>query len=168
MTLPDLPLTLDLLELYFSYIHGQFHSLFHPATFIEDASRHEVPEPILLAIIGLVARFSDDPAFAHVLPQDRGRLYSLEAEKYFNIREISLETIQLGVLLGAAMTADGEAEIENVFYAVSCRMAQLIDLPRRLSSTILEREVNIRGCTNSYFAFGDVLTDDSVVVSVYD
>lgn len=71
--------------------------------------------------------------------------YILEAEALFNLRDVSVTTIQLCVLLGSAWTAVGNAVAENLYYGIACRMAQLMDLPHRPASSQLESEVNIRG-----------------------
>ncbi|KAF6826057.1 C6 transcription factor [Colletotrichum plurivorum] len=142
--LPSLPVRLDLVRLYFDYIHDQFHSLFHRPTFVEDALADRVPEGILYGICALSARFSTDPVFADIDPRDRVHGYLQAAEKCLNIRDVSLTTIQLCVLIGAAWTADGNGEAENIYYGVACRMAQLLDLPSRPATSLLEREVNIR------------------------
>ena len=58
---------------------------------------------------------------------------------------MSLTTAQACVLLGSIVITEGEAAAESVYYAVACRIAQLLDLPNRPASCIIEREVNIRG-----------------------
>ncbi|WYZ44712.1 hypothetical protein EsH8_VIII_000028 [Colletotrichum jinshuiense] len=143
-TLPSLPVRLDLVRLYFDYIHDQFHSLFHRPSFIEDALGDRVPQGILYGICALSARFSTDPVFADIDPRDRGQGYLQAAEESLNLRDVSLTTIQLCVLIGAASTANGDGEAENIYYGVACRMAQLLDLPNRPVTSLLEREVNIR------------------------
>lgn len=54
--LPSLPVRLDLVRLYFDYIHDQFHSLFHRPSFIEDALGDRVHHGILFGICALSAR----------------------------------------------------------------------------------------------------------------
>ncbi|GJC78625.1 C6 transcription factor [Colletotrichum tofieldiae] len=84
------------------------------------------------------------PALADVDPRDRVQGYLQAAEGFLNLRDVSLTTIQLCVLIGAAWTADGDGEAENIYYGVACRMAQLLDLPNRPATSLLEREINIR------------------------
>lgn len=143
--MPELDLTLELVQLYFDYVHNQFHGIFHPPTFIEDVTQGRASEALVFGIIGLGARFSTSPVFADIEPRDRGRLYSAEAERRFNLKDISLETVQLGLLLGVAVTVNGDTAAGNVFYGVSCRVAQLLGLPNRLALTPLQRELDIRG-----------------------
>lgn len=49
-------LRLKLVELYFKYIHDQFHSLYHRPTFLEDVAHERVADVILFAIFALSAR----------------------------------------------------------------------------------------------------------------
>ncbi|KXH40590.1 ZnF3 [Colletotrichum nymphaeae SA-01] len=149
--LPSLPVRLDLVRLYFDYIHDQFHSLFHRPSFIEDALGDRVHHGILFGICALSARFSTDPEFADVDPRDRSHAYIQAAEALLNLRDVSLPTIQLCVLIGAALTANGDGESENIYYGVACRMAQLLDLPGRPATSLLEREINIRGMIEAPF-----------------
>lgn len=54
--LPPMPLRLELVSLYFDYIHDQFHSMYHRPSFTEDVARERVPRIILLAIFALSCR----------------------------------------------------------------------------------------------------------------
>ena len=56
LPLPGLALRLDLVRLYFDYIHDQFHSLFHRPSFVEDVLRDKVPSSIIYGMIALSAR----------------------------------------------------------------------------------------------------------------
>lgn len=143
--LPETNLLLELVGLYFDYIHDQFHSLFHRPSFFEDIAQQTVPEGLLYGMVGLGSRFSTNPVLANIEPRDRGRKYLEEAEKRLNLRDISLETVQLAVLLGAGSTGDGDTESENNFYSVACRTAQLVGLPSRPVSSALQREIDTRG-----------------------
>jgi hypothetical protein len=55
--LPSMELCMELLGLYFSFIHDQFHSLFHRPSLEEDLRNGKVPPVILFAIMALSARF---------------------------------------------------------------------------------------------------------------
>ncbi|KAK2002974.1 fungal-specific transcription factor domain-containing protein [Colletotrichum falcatum] len=88
--------------------------------------------------------FSTDPALADLDPRDRAQGYLRAAEGFVNLHDVSLATIQLCVLIGAAWTADGNGEAENLYYGVACRVAQLLNLPNRPVATLLEREINLR------------------------
>jgi hypothetical protein len=95
-------------------------------------------------MISLSARFSDDSFFAGTDPRLRGRRYAQEAEHLFNLREVSLTTVQAAVLLGAYVITEGEAAAEAIFYCVACRTALLLDLPNMIVASRVEQEVNCR------------------------
>jgi hypothetical protein len=46
----------ELVDLYFKYIHNQPHSIFHEATFKQSVLEGTVSQPVLLAMIGMSAR----------------------------------------------------------------------------------------------------------------
>lgn len=111
---------------------------------MEDTRNSVVPRAILLSIISLSARFSNNVYFAGIDPRIRGRQYAREAEKLLDLRDISVSTVQTCVLLGAYVITEGEALSESLYYSVACRLALLLDLPNMLVSTQLEQEVNTR------------------------
>ncbi|KAK5100614.1 hypothetical protein LTS08_005365 [Lithohypha guttulata] len=111
---------------------------------MEDTRNGVIPRVILLSIISLSARFSNDVYFAGIDPRIRGRQYAREAEKLLDLRDISVSTVQTCVLLGAYVITEGEALSESLYYSVACRLALLLDLPNMLVSTQLEQEVNTR------------------------
>lgn len=55
---PPLSICIELVNLYFDFIHDQFHSLFHRPRMIEDVEEGRAPPVILLAMMGLSARSS--------------------------------------------------------------------------------------------------------------
>jgi hypothetical protein len=141
-----MPLRLELVNLYFEYIHDQFHSIYHRPSLIEDVACERAPKIVLFAILALSSRFSVNEAFAGTDPRDRGEVYRLASEKLLNIRNISPTTVQTCVLLGAYAAASGETDVENLYYALAGRMCLTLDLPNRPVASLLERELNIR-CT---------------------
>ncbi|KAK6382131.1 hypothetical protein LTS17_004016 [Exophiala oligosperma] len=142
--LPPMQLCLELVDLYFRYIHDLFHSLFHRPSLMQDVIDGTIPKVILFAIISLSARFSDDPMFVGIDPRLRGRQYAQAAQDLLDLREVSLSTIQACVLLGAFAITEGEASTEAVFYGIACRNALLLDLPNLQASSPVEKEVNRR------------------------
>jgi hypothetical protein len=137
-------LLLEITELYFDYIDVVYHCLFQKRAFVQDLVNGDVPESILFAIVGLAARFSTNPFFAGTEPRERGRAYMEEAERRLSLRNISMETAQLSLLLAAGATGDGLMEARNLYLTVSCRTAQLLRLPHRDSSSLLEQEIHTR------------------------
>lgn len=99
----------------------------------------------MTSFLTISVRFSTDSFFSNTNPPDRGAALREEGCKLLDIRDVSLTTVQACVLLGAAHTADKDVVSENLYYAIACRIAQLLDLPNRPVSSLLERESNIRG-----------------------
>jgi len=111
---------------------------------MEDVKNGAISRAILLSIISLSARFSNDSYFAGIDPRIRGRQYAKEAEGLLDLRDISISTIQACILLGAYVITEGEAISESLYYSVACRLAMVLDLPTMPVSTRLEQEVNTR------------------------
>jgi hypothetical protein len=96
------------------------------------------------------SRFSSHEFFAGVSPRLRGELYARKSASLFDPSDVSLQSIQASVLLGACRIVEGDAPAESVYYGIACRMAQLLDLPHRICFSRLEREINIRGMCYSF------------------
>ncbi|KAG9231326.1 hypothetical protein BJ875DRAFT_383184, partial [Amylocarpus encephaloides] len=143
-SLPPLPLRRSLVQLYFDYIHNQFHTLFHPPTFLEDVSEDRVPHVLLYSMCALSARFSNDPSFSHINPKARGAVFLKSAIRELDIRNVSLTTVQACILIGAAYIADGDDTAESIYYSIAGRVAQLLDVPNLAVSCVLEHEINVR------------------------
>ncbi|KAH7405634.1 fungal-specific transcription factor domain-containing protein [Phaeosphaeria sp. MPI-PUGE-AT-0046c] len=143
-TLASNELRQELIELYFDYIHDQFHSMYHRATFMEDMSNGRISKLVLFAMFALSARFSNNQAFAGTDPKARGDIYRVASEKLFSIRDITTETVQACILLGAYAAANGETDVENMYYSTGGRMCLALDLPNQLAVNIIDREVNLR------------------------
>lgn len=88
--------------------------------------------------------------------------------------ETSLVTLQACQLIGCLSLAEADAATEAICSAIACRVAQLLDLPHRLSSNSLERELEIRGKTalpnvNPGVSLGNPrLTICSILVNLHD
>lgn len=101
--------------------------------------------PVLPCQANCNSRFSSHEFFAGVSPRLRGQIYARKSASLFDPSDVSLQSIQASVLLGACRIVEGDAPAESVYYGIACRMAQLLDLPHRACFSRLEREVNIRG-----------------------
>ncbi|USP77436.1 hypothetical protein yc1106_04710 [Curvularia clavata] len=142
--LPHIALRRELVELYFDYIHDQFHSIYHRASFLDDVMNDRVPAIVLFAIFALSARFSTSQAFVGTDPRERGERYRMRSEELLNIRYLHPTTVQGCILLGAYAAASGETDVENIYYSMAGRMCLALDLPNRPVASLIEREVNIR------------------------
>lgn len=135
---------LELVGLYFDYIHDQFHSMYHRPSFMDDVRNENVPELILFAMFALSCRFSVHKTHAATEPRVRGEIYRTESEKLFSIRDLNPTTIQACILLGAYAASSGDTDVENLYYTIAGRMCLALDLPNRPVASLLERETNIR------------------------
>lgn len=144
LRLPPIDVCIDVGSLYFRYIHDTFHSLFHQASVEEDIANGTLPRVLLLGIIGMASRFSQEPYFEGIEPRSRAQPYVREAQRLLDLRDISVTTIQACVLLGACVVIEGEAASESLYYSIACRLAMLLDLPNLPVDTRLEQETNIR------------------------
>ncbi|CAG7951638.1 unnamed protein product [Penicillium olsonii] len=143
-TLPDQPLCGDLVQLYFDYVHDKFHSLFHRPSLMEDMHRGQAPEILMYGMLALSARFSSHPSFVDTDPRERGRGFAKRCEELLDLNDVSVTTIQACVLLGAIGVVDGKPASETIYYAVACRIAQLLDLPNCQAENRVEQELYIR------------------------
>jgi hypothetical protein len=143
-SLPPRQTCIDVTKLYFQYIHDTFHSLFHPPSVIKEVEDGTIPKILLLGIISLAARFSNDSFFANIDPRARGRPYAHEAEQLLNLREISLTTIQAAVIIGCFCVTEGDPEAEGIYYTVACRNALILDLPNLPAQSRVAQETQRR------------------------
>ncbi|KAK8013958.1 hypothetical protein PG990_007254 [Apiospora arundinis] len=142
--LPPMPLRLELVKLYFDFIHDQFHSLYHRPSFMDDVVNDRVPSIVLFAIFALSSRFSANDIFAGSDPRERGEHFRLTCESLLSIREIGIANIQTLILLAAYAAANGDTDVENLYYGLAGRMALTLNLPEMPATTLLERELNLR------------------------
>jgi hypothetical protein len=131
-------------ELYFDYIHDQFHSMYHRPSFMDDLVNDRIAHVVLFAIFALAARFSTNEAYTGIDPRERGEVYRAASERSFSFRELSSTTVQACLLLGAYAAASGETEVENLYYSMGGRMCLALDLPNRPVVNQVEHEANIR------------------------
>lgn len=164
LPLPRTELCLELVELYFDFIHDKFHSIFHRPSLTEDVRQGVVPPVILFAIFALSARFSENEAFSGIAPRERSKPFYDESARLVDIRDTSISTIQACILLGGIGSCEGLAFNESVYYTVACRMANLLGLSMKTGATALEQELNIR----SESAFIGSYLQDSNGVSLVD
>ncbi|KAK8022870.1 hypothetical protein PG991_006751 [Apiospora marii] len=142
--LPPISVRVELVKLYFDFIHDQFHSLFHRPSFIEDVVNDRVPTIVLFAIFALSSRFSVNEAFAGSDPRERGERFRLACEGLLSIRDVEIVNIQTFMLLGAYAAANGDTDVENLYYGLAGRMALSLNIPELPVTSLLERELNLR------------------------
>lgn len=89
-------------------------------------------------------RFSTHEVFAEVEPSRRGETFRIASEKLLDVRDVTIITIQSCILLGAYAAANGEINVENLYYNLAGRISLILDLPNLSYSSGLERELHVR------------------------
>lgn len=135
----------EIVDLYFRYYHVSFPCLFHPPSVKRAAKDKSMPKILFFGIASLAARYSSHHSIAHLLPWDRGKPYAEETERLLNLHDTSLTSLQACVLLGIVAQTLGEPSTESNFYALAYRMALILDLPNAFATSLLEKEIPIRG-----------------------
>ena len=164
-TRPVQSLAAELVQLYFDYVHDQFHTLFHQPSFMEDLENGKAHPILVYGMMALSARsvsdhtatkhvltlvrFSKNSIFADVDPRERGARYAEQCKQLLDWNDVSVTTIQACVLLGAFAITEGNPASESIYYAVACRIAQLLDLPNHQAPSRVEQEVNIRSSSGT-------------------
>lgn len=74
----------------------------------------------------------------------RGEQYAQAARKLLDLHDVSRETVQTAILLGAYYGADGDSIHENLYYTIACRMSCLLDIPLAGRPDNLEQELDVR------------------------
>ncbi|PCH02113.1 hypothetical protein PENOC_045020 [Penicillium occitanis (nom. inval.)] len=146
---PDRDLSVELVHLYFRYIHIVFHNLFHEPSFVSAVRNGTIPKVLFFGAIALSARFSSHPSLADIEPRQRGRPYAEEAARLLDLQNTSLTTIQACMLLGAIQGVEGNPATESVYFSAAARMAMIMDLPRAPATTRIDQEINVRGTDSS-------------------
>ncbi|KAE8328082.1 hypothetical protein BDV39DRAFT_174900 [Aspergillus sergii] len=146
--LDSLPSTVcnKLVDLYFNLIEGKQLQLFHPHTFISMQRAGQAPSYLVFAMIALMARFSSDPFFQNTHPWRRAVTWLKKAIQSFNNREqlVNISSLQGCILLAFVAFVEGDSDQEALLTSQAICMVQRLDLPSKLSSNPIERELGIR------------------------
>lgn len=89
-------------------------------------------------------RFSNHSFFAGIDPRHRALTYAKRASTLLDLREPSVESIQLCIMLGTVFSNEGEPLTENMYYSIACRMAALLRLDEVDPDSTIEKEVLTR------------------------
>lgn len=121
-----------LVDLYFRFIHDSPHSLFHEPTFKASVAEGTVSKPVLLAMLGLSARYVIFSSFAYQNPRNssdsrfatesgivaRGPMYRAQATAALkeDLEHICIENIQACILVGNNFFGEGDADAESLYF----------------------------------------------------
>lgn len=127
LTQNDIPASVveTLVDLYLRYMHDKPHALFHEPSLKDAVANGSVSQVVLLSILGLAARFSDDAEI-------RGQACSFtEAAKNHlksDLEHACIENIQACILIGNICLGDSDPDAESIYFVLANRMAQIAKL----------------------------------------
>ncbi|WZH47740.1 Zn2-C6 fungal-type domain-containing protein [Fusarium acuminatum] len=114
-----------LVDLYFIFLHDKPHTLFHEPTFKASVAEGTVSQPVLLAMMGMSARFATQPDIVA-----RGVVYRKKACAALkeDLENICIENVQACILVGNNFFGDGDADAESLYFGLASRMTQILNL----------------------------------------
>ncbi|KAJ0415380.1 hypothetical protein BJY00DRAFT_266286 [Aspergillus carlsbadensis] len=144
--LPPPAICNELVDIYFDLIDEKQIILFHRKTFITAQRAGQVPDFLVLGMIGAVARFSTNSFFDGIHPWDRGKPWLKAAIQAFYARSelINLASLQGSILLSHVAYVEGDPAQEALLASQAICMVRMLHLPENLSPDPIQREVEIR------------------------
>lgn len=117
---------LDLINLYLDFLHGKPHTLFHPESLRAATHRGEIEDHVYLAIAGLACRFSISRDV-----QERKFFFTDSAKTALKaqVDNFCLDTLRACILVGNLYGAEGDSNIESLFFGLAFRIAHILRLP---------------------------------------
>lgn len=94
-------------------------------------------------VLSQIFRFSTNPYFS-IDPRNRGQAYIREAERLFDLHDLSEQTLRAALLLGTYYGTEGDPQRENLYYTVASRLGLLLNVPKLPSPDTLGRELHVR------------------------
>ncbi|KAL4908645.1 hypothetical protein BDW74DRAFT_188548 [Aspergillus multicolor] len=136
----------ELIDLYFDLIDEKQLLPFHRATFIAAQRAGQIPHFIVLAMIALMACFSEHSYFESIHPWHRARPWFKSALQAFNARSelIDLASLQASILLSIVALAEGSSAQKALLTSQAICMVRMLRLPENLNPDPIRREVEIR------------------------
>ncbi|KAI9924929.1 hypothetical protein MW887_006335 [Aspergillus wentii] len=123
-------LALELVSIYFRYIHNVAHTLFHEASFMMRLKQGRAFMVHVYAMCALAARFSHHRAFDEIAPHARGKSFAATAVTLLQQQSMyaSLQTVQACVLLATLIGGDGESQTKQVYDRLARQHAEILSL----------------------------------------
>ncbi|KAL8393930.1 hypothetical protein RB595_003625 [Gaeumannomyces hyphopodioides] len=133
---------LELVRLYLRLIHDKPHTLFHPASLLQQVRDDAVPDQLLLGIVAMAAPFSPCP---DVRSQVARLVDAAKVAFKADMEAMSLANVHAAILLGNLCGAHGHPDAEMLYFGIAFRIAQIIRLPAPAASDgPIECEVKLR------------------------
>ncbi|KAL4888461.1 hypothetical protein BDV59DRAFT_196505 [Aspergillus ambiguus] len=108
---------IELVSLYFRFIHNVAHSLFHEISFMRSIYEERESTLLVLFMAALSARYSTNHIFEGQMPRLRGQRFFSEAKTmiYEKLTSPSLESIQAFLLAGTFMGGEGDLQAKHIY-----------------------------------------------------
>ncbi|KAL4738790.1 hypothetical protein BDV11DRAFT_188892 [Aspergillus similis] len=130
----------ELVQLYFRFIHDIAHTIFHEPSFLCRFYDGTAPMVQVYAMCALAARFSSNPIFDGTAPCDRGKPFIAEAVRLCQPCMISpsLETAQVFLLIGYYFSGESNVNGKHVYVGLARLHAERLSLSDNLSAVYQE------------------------------
>ncbi|KAL4983693.1 hypothetical protein BDW68DRAFT_194215 [Aspergillus falconensis] len=124
----------ELVHLYFRFIHDIAHTVFHEPTFLRRLYDGTAP------MIQVYAIFSSNPIFDGTAPCDRGKAFIAEAARLCQQYMIfpSLETAQAFLLIGYYFSGESNVDGKHIYVGLARLHAERLSLSGNLSAVYQE------------------------------
>ncbi|KAL4916145.1 hypothetical protein BDW62DRAFT_109510 [Aspergillus aurantiobrunneus] len=130
----------ELVHLYFRFIHDIPHTIFHVPTFLRRVDDGTAPMLHVYAMCALAARFSNNRLFDGTAPCDRGKVFATEAVRLSQPYMISpsLEMVQGFLLIGYYLSGEGDVDGKHIYVGLARLHAERLSLSDNPSSVYQE------------------------------
>ncbi|KAL4874357.1 hypothetical protein BJY04DRAFT_212139 [Aspergillus karnatakaensis] len=117
-------LCVELVHIYFRFIHDIPHTIFHEPTFMSRLEDGTAPT------IHVYAIFSNNPVFDGIPPCNRGKAFAMEAVRLSQpyIIAPSLETVQGYMLIGYYYSGEGSVDGKHIYIGLARLHAERLSL----------------------------------------
>ncbi|KAL6238323.1 hypothetical protein BDW75DRAFT_201524 [Aspergillus navahoensis] len=148
VAMPDAPLGglasreiwVELVQLYFRFIHDIAHTIFHEPTYLLRLYNGTAPMTQIYAMCALAARFSSNPIFDGTAPCDRGKTFAAEAVRLCQPYMISpsLEMAQAFLLIGYYFSGESNVDGKHIYVGLARLHAERLSLGDNLNAVYQE------------------------------
>ncbi|KAL2862816.1 putative C6 transcription factor [Aspergillus lucknowensis] len=124
----------ELVHIYFRYIHDIPHTIFHEPSFLRRLNEGTAPT------IHIYAMFSNNPVFDDTSPCDRGKVFAAEALRLCQQYMISpsLATVQAFLLVGYYFSGEGNIDGKHIYIGLARLHAERLSLSDNPSAVYQE------------------------------
>ncbi|KAL4808031.1 hypothetical protein BDV18DRAFT_158150 [Aspergillus unguis] len=130
----------ELVHLYFRFIHDIPHTIFHEPTFFRRLNEGSANMIHVYAMCALAARFSNNPVFEGTSPCERGNAFITEAIRLCQPYMISpcLDTVQGFLLIAYYLSGEGNMDGKHVYIGLARLHAERLSINDHPSAVFQE------------------------------